>query len=115
VADVTVLSLVNNLRPGEWDGILAHTRDMLKAARAGDWDRVIPLERERHARIAQFFSSAPAPHEAAWVRSGIIEILESDEHLLMLCQTRRDDASSGIVDLHRKAAANQAYARTAAG
>lgn len=112
---MTVLSLVNNVRPGEWDGILAHTRNMLKAATAGDWDLVIPLERERHARIERFFSSTPAPHEAPWVRSGIIEILESDERLLVLCQTRKDDAVSGIADLHRKAVANRAYERTAAG
>jgi hypothetical protein len=112
---VTALSLVNNLRPGEWDGILAHTRDMLEAARAGDWDLVVPMERERHARIERFFSHAPAPHEAAWVRSGIIEILESDERLLVLCQKHKDDAAAGIVDLHHKAAANRAYERTAAG
>lgn len=112
---MTVLSLVNNIRPGEWDGILAHTRDMLKAANAGDWDLVIPLERERHARIERFFSSAPAPHEAAWVRSGIIEILASDERLLALCQTHKHNAAAGIVDLHRKATANRAYERTAAG
>jgi hypothetical protein len=109
-----VLSLVNNVRPGEWDGILAHTRDMLNAANTGDWDRVIPLERERQARIERFFSSAPAPHEADWVRSGIVEILESDKRLLALCQTRKEEASTGIVDLHRKAAANRAYERTAA-
>ncbi len=112
---MTVLSLVNNARPGEWDGILAHTRDLLKAAKDGDWDLAMLLERERHARIEHFFSNAPAPHETAWVRSGIVEILESDERLLALCQTGKAEASSGLVDLRRKAAANRAYETAAAG
>ena len=112
---MTVLSLVNNARPGEWHGILAHTRDMLEAAKTGDWDLVIPLERERHARIERFFSSAPAPHEADWVRSGIAEILESDERVLALCHAGKSEASAGLVDLRRKAAANRAYERTASG
>jgi hypothetical protein len=111
---MTMLSLVNTVRPGEWDGILAHTRDMLEAAKTGDWERVIPLERERHARIARFFSRAPAPHETDWVRSGILEILESDEHLLVLCQAHKDDAATGMMELHRKTAANRAYEKTAA-
>lgn len=106
------LSLVDSARPGEWDGILADTRDMLAAATAGDWDRTVRLERTRHARISRFFSAPPAAHEAPWVRRGIEEILASDAHLLALCQTSRAGASAEIVDLRRKAAANRAYGAT---
>jgi hypothetical protein len=48
------------------------------------------------------------------VRRGIEEILESDARLLALCQAGKAEASGGILDLHRKAAANRAYERAAA-
>jgi hypothetical protein len=114
VADVTQLSLVDKTRPGEWNGILADTRAMLDAARSGDWDSAVLLERERQARLAHFFAARPAPHESAWVRRGIEEILESDARLLALCQAGKAEASGGILELHRKAAANRAYERAAA-
>jgi len=110
---VSALSLVDDSRPREWDGILADTRNLLAAARAGDWDRATRLERERRARIESFFATAPAPHEVAWVRSGIEEILASDARLLKLCQEGKEKVSAEIVELRQKAAANRAYAKTA--
>jgi hypothetical protein len=114
MTDVPQLSLVDKARPAEWDGILADTRAMLEAASSGDWDSAVRLERERQTRIARFFAARPAPHESAWVRRGIEEILESDARLLALCQAGKAEASSGILGLRRKAAANRVYARTAA-
>lgn len=110
---MTLLTLVDKARPVEWDGILADTRAMLEAASSGDWGSAVRLERERNARIAQFFAARPAPHEAAWVRRGIEEILESDARLLAICQVGKAEASDGIHELHRSAAANRVYARTA--
>lgn len=107
------LSLVDKARPVEWDGILDDTRAMLEAARGGDWDSAVRLERERQARIARFFAARPAPHESAWVRRGIEEILASDACLLALCQAGKAEASGGILDLRRGAAASRVYARTA--
>ncbi|MEY6431903.1 flagellar protein FliT [Thioalkalicoccus limnaeus] len=108
------LSLVDTTRPVEWDGILADTRAMLEAAQAGDWERVMRLERERQPRIERFFAAEPGPHETTWVRRGIEEILVSDEAVLTLCQAGRSAASSKILDLRHKAAANRVYERTAA-
>lgn len=111
---MSALALVDDARSREWEEILADTRTLLAAATAGDWDRATRLERERYARIRRFFATAPAPHEAAWVRRGIEEILDSDAHLLKLCQEGRGQASAEVIDLRQKAAANRAYAKTAA-
>lgn len=108
------LSLVDNARSTEWEGILADTRAMLEAATFGDWDNAVRIEHERRARIARFFTAAPAPHESAPVRRGIVEILESDARLLTLCQASKAEAFGEIADLRRKAAANRVYERTAA-
>lgn len=111
---MTPLTLVDKARPAEWDGILADTRAMLEAASCGDWDGAVRLERGRQVRIARFFAQRPAPHESAWVRRGIEEILGSDARLLALCQAGRARASDGILDLRRGAAAERAYRHTAA-
>lgn len=112
---VAAFSVVNNARRSEWDDILAWTREMLSAATAGDWDRTTRLEQERRARILRFFETAPADYEAPWVRSGIQEILQSDDRLLELCQSEKAQASAEIIDLRHGAAARQAYRQTAAG
>lgn len=106
------LSLVDTNRAPEWGLILSHTREMLKAAEAADWEVVIRLERERGARLAQFFAAPPADHERTWVRSGIEEILDSDERVVALCQAGKATVSSKIVALRRQADADRAY-RTA--
>jgi hypothetical protein len=111
---MTLLSLVDNARSSEWEGILTDTRAMLDAATSGDWDSAMRLERERHARILRFFAVAPAPYESTWVRRGIQEILDSDARLLSLCQAGKAEAFGEIVDLRRKAAANRIYQRAAA-
>lgn len=107
---MTSLSLVDNDRPFDWDVILEQTRLMLDAAGAGDWERVVVLERERHGRIKRFFSDVPAPHEADWVRRGIEVILELDGRLLTLSQSGKTEASTAVIDIRRKAEANRAYA-----
>jgi len=111
---MTRLAVVDPSRPREWDDILEGTRELLAAAKAGDWDRATRLEGERRTRIERFFAAAPAPHEAAWVRSGIEEILASDARLLELCRQGKAQAGAEVVDLRHKAAANRAYTKTAA-
>lgn len=112
--NVTYLSSVNDLRPRQWDAILARTHDMLAAAEAGDWDRAMGLERERQAELAEFFSVAPARHEAEWLRQGIHELLASDARLMDLCQAGKAEMSDKIVQLRRTSAAQRTYQETAA-
>ncbi|AGA89133.1 hypothetical protein Thimo_0262 [Thioflavicoccus mobilis 8321] len=108
------LAVVDPSRPREWDDILENTRALLAAAMSGDWGRAMQLERERHARIDHFFATAPALHEAAWVRRGIEEILVSDARLSELCQREKARAGAEVIDLRHKAAASRAYAKATA-
>jgi hypothetical protein len=102
-------------RLSDWEVLLSITRQMLAMASAGDWDCVLPLEEERRARIARFFATTVSPQEADSVREGILEILESDKRLLELSQQQRGKRSADVLQFRQKAAAQRAYAATAAG
>jgi hypothetical protein len=106
---MSMLTLVDKTRLQDWDDILAHTREMLEAGTAGEWDRVVAVEAVRRDQIARFFAGGIADYEAAHVRQGIQEILESDRQLLALSQRQKDQRSVEIVQLRRRAAVQRTY------
>ena len=112
--DPSALSLVKPERINDWRVIVQHTRDMLHAANAGDWDRVTTLESQRREDIARFFAIAVAPYEAQQVRDGIREILESDAKLLALTRGQCAQTTGNIVQMRQRANAHKAYEATAA-
>ncbi|MGA7979727.1 MAG: flagellar protein FliT [Chromatiaceae bacterium] len=112
---MSALSLVDPTRLQDWDDILSRTREMLDAANAGDWDRVVVLEAERRNEISRFFSAGIAAYETVHVRRGIQEILESDRELLSMSQRQKRQRSADIVQLRRRASVQKAYEATAAG
>jgi hypothetical protein len=113
VKPVSTLCLVDPSRLEAWDGILSHTRAMLEAGRAGDWDRVVALEAIRRDEIARFFAGGIADYEVVHVRQGIQEILESDRKLLDISQREKTQCSAQIVQLRRRAAVQRTYGAAA--
>ena len=107
--DPTALSLVDPRRTGEWGLILTHTREMLEAARCGDWERVTALETVRREGISRFFATAVARYEAQAVKRGIEEILATDRRVLALTRNQHALARGNIVQFRRRANAHSAY------
>jgi hypothetical protein len=112
---VTALSLVDPSRLRDWDSILLRTREMLEAANAGDWDRVVDLEALRREEIAHFFAAGVAAYETARVRQGIQEILDSDRELLTMSQRQKGKRFAEVLHMRRYVAVQKAYEATAAG
>ena len=81
------------------------TRAMLDAARAGDWERLIALEAERHPLVVR-----PIPQGADSVRQ-LGELLACDRELHALVSHARDTAGEQWQTEHNRARAIAAYGR----
>lgn len=84
---------------------MALTRAMLDAARAGDWERLIALEAERHPLVVR-----PIAQDADSVRQ-LGELLACDRELYALVHQARDAAADQWQAGHDRARAIAAYAR----
>jgi len=81
------------------------TRAMLDAARAGDWERLIALEAERHPLVVR-----PIAQDADSVRQ-LGELLACDRELHALVSHARDTAGEQWQTEHNRARAIAAYGR----
>ena len=104
------LALVDPAREGDWNRILAYTREMLQAARRGEWEAVAKQQAHRGQLIRDYFGVGVGPHEAPRVEKGIREILASDRDLLDLTVRERDQVGAKVISLTRGSAARKAYA-----
>jgi len=80
-----------------WGTALSLTREMLDAARAGEWNRVLRLEPERRRLIERFLSAGVSPEEAELVRDGIIDILNCDQELMRLSWGRERRLPDNVI------------------
>jgi flagellar protein FliT len=79
------------------------TRAMLDAARAGDWERLIALEAERHPLVVR-----PVPQDDDSLRQ-LGELLACDRELYALISQARDTAAGQWQVEHDRARAIAAY------
>ena len=95
------------VRASGWNAVLSLTREMLDAARSGNWDHVLRLEPVRRERIERFFAEGIAAHETGLVRTGIIDILSADEELLRLSRGYEQRLPANVIPFRRPASARR--------
>jgi len=96
-------------RAHDWPRIERLSRDMLAAARAGEWARVGELEAERGELIGQFFAQSLDAADAQALADGIRRVLESDRLTLSLGGDEREALKERMTGLARGSKAAHAY------
>ena len=67
------------------------TRDMLRLAGEGNWDRVAELERERRDDLARCFEEPVSDENGELVAEALAVMLHLNEELMSLLGTARDE------------------------
>lgn len=92
------------------EAILSLTEFMLGKARAGEWDDVPALERERRACLEAVLAEPVTPEQAGAFRSRLERILELDGELTALAVALRDESAAQLQQIRQGERARAAYA-----
>ena len=90
------------------------TRRMRDAARAGEWESLVVMEKTRQILFRKQFDDQPPGHVAAedrLLRPLILEILEIDREVLALGAQLRDEAATVLSQISSGKVAIRAYRR----
>ena len=90
------------------------TRRMWDAARAGEWESLVVMEKTRQILFRKQFDGQPPGHVAAedrLIRPLILEILEIDREVLALGAQLRDEAATVLSQISSGKVAIRAYRR----
>jgi hypothetical protein len=82
---------------------------MVEHARAGDWDRVAELERERRGELQECFASPVAAEHGEIVAEALAVMLHLNEELMGLLGAARDAVLEQGIDQSRKRSAIGSY------
>lgn len=77
-------------RTRQWAAILNLSHNMLKAAHAQAWDRLVKLEHDRRSRINRFFARVTEPEEILEITEGTHKILEIDNEIVAISKKQRE-------------------------
>lgn len=88
--------------------VLSVTRDMLDLARAGAWDRVTELERERRGDLQRCFATPLGAEHGELVAETLAVLLHLNEELMSLLGEAREAAlEQGAQQARRRSALDQ--------
>lgn len=90
------------------DMLMSLTQDLLRSARAADWDATTQLEAERRPLLYQVFGSV-TPGKHIRYHSLLQEILSVDREIMQLAQQRRDELASLLHQVGHGRTALKAY------
>ena len=89
--------------------ILQLSERMLELARGGDWDAVLPLEKERRDLIVDCFAQGNSFRNIERATRRIQKILDMDSSLVSLGAGYRGELAAALQNLQRGRNATQAY------
>lgn len=90
------------------DMLMSLTQDLLRSARAADWDATTQLEADRRPLLYQIFG-AVTPGKHIRYRSLLQEILSVDREIMQLAQQRRDELAGLLHQVGHGRTALKAY------
>lgn len=99
-----------------YEDIACLTHQMLVAARAGDWDRMVILEKECAAHFALLLAgNTEAPHDDGYLqrKAGLIRrILDDDAQIRLLVEPWLEKLSTLIGSTRQQSRLHQTYGAT---
>ena len=90
------------------DRLKSLTQELLRSARAADWDATTQLEAERRPLLYQIFG-AVTPGQHIRYRALLQEILSVDREVMRLAQHRRDELAGLLHQVGHGRSALKAY------
>lgn len=90
------------------DMLMSLTQDLLRSARAADWDETTQLEAARRPLLYQIFG-AVKPGKHIRYRALLQEILSVDREIMLLAQQRRDELAGLLHQVGHGRTALKAY------
>ena len=84
-------------------------RQMLAAARAGDWDRTGELQADCHRIAAELFAQPVSATDARAVADGIGELKSLHDEVMQLCRSARENYMDEIDGLNQGRQGVDAY------
>jgi hypothetical protein len=95
--------------------VLVISQDMLLAAEAGEWDRLVTLENTRSAKLASIFSDqTDSEYSAQRLVAMIHSVLELDRKITSLCSDESASCKQQISDFKKGRKAIASYQRFSA-